>query len=255
MYSPPRTEAAYKLARVRLEEDLRFTSRTVCFLRSSSLNSLLIFYSKIVNICVSLNEFPYIRYYMPSTHLPLGPLKPVAQNRPPPPPEGSSRWRTNLARGADARAYESVETDFVTKLLAFMVQSGLEEYKKANPDFGVCASAIHEIHASKYTLQKVDPARPRATLLITDRSMDLQAPFIHEFTYQAMANDLLPIEDGSRYSFVINSFFKQRYSRSWADINFNHLWARMKTRPPYCQMQILCGLPSDTFICAKLSTS
>lgn len=29
MYSPPRTEAAYKLARVRLEEDLRFTSRMV----------------------------------------------------------------------------------------------------------------------------------------------------------------------------------------------------------------------------------
>lgn len=95
---------------------------------------------QITNVCVSLNEFPYIRYYMPSTHLPLGPLKPVAQNRPPPPPEGSSRWRTNLARGSEARAYESVETDFVTKLLAFMVQSNLEEYKNANTDFGVCIS-------------------------------------------------------------------------------------------------------------------
>ncbi len=29
MYSPPRTEAAYKLARVRLEEDLRFVSQMV----------------------------------------------------------------------------------------------------------------------------------------------------------------------------------------------------------------------------------
>ena len=94
--------------------------------------------SQITNVCVSLNEFPYIRYYMPSTHLPLGPLKPVAQNRPLPPPEGSSRWRTNLARGSEARAYEAVETDFVTKLLAFMVQSNLEEYKNSNPDFAVC---------------------------------------------------------------------------------------------------------------------
>jgi syntaxin-binding protein 1 len=32
--------------------------------------------------------------------------------------------------------------------------------------------------------------------------MDMMAPFIHEFTYQAMANDLLPIEDGTRYTWV-----------------------------------------------------
>ncbi|KIM44588.1 hypothetical protein M413DRAFT_442556 [Hebeloma cylindrosporum] len=170
IYSPPRTEAGYKLARQRLEEDLKFTSKMIA------------------NVCITLNEFPYIRYYMPSNHLPLGPLKPNAQTRPPPPPEGASRWRTNLARGSEARAYESVETDFVTKLLAFMVQTTLEEHKKLNPDFG-----------------KADPARPKATLLITDRAMDMIAPFVHEFTYQAMANDLLPIENGTKYSYKFQS--------------------------------------------------
>lgn len=33
--------------------------------------------------------------------------------------------------------------------------------------------------------------------------MDMLAPFIHEFTYQAMANDLLPIIDGTKYTLAI----------------------------------------------------
>ncbi len=96
---------------------------------------------QIVNVCVSLNEFPYIRYYLPSTHPPLGPLKPHATTRAPPPPEGSGRWRTNLARGGESRAFENADTDYVAKLLAFMVQAGLDEYKKLNPDFPVRGSA------------------------------------------------------------------------------------------------------------------
>jgi len=33
--------------------------------------------------------------------------------------------------------------------------------------------------------------------------MDTFAPFLHEFTYQAMANDLLPIDNGTKYRYVI----------------------------------------------------
>jgi syntaxin-binding protein 1 len=48
--------------------------------------------------------------------------------------------------------------------------------------------------------------RPRGALYITDRSMDLHAPFLHEFTYQAMAMDLLPINDTDKvtYRAVVN---------------------------------------------------
>jgi syntaxin-binding protein 1 len=48
--------------------------------------------------------------------------------------------------------------------------------------------------------------RPRGALYITDRSMDLFAPLLHEFTYQAMAHDLLPIKEGERvtYKTVLN---------------------------------------------------
>ncbi|GJE98046.1 Sec1 family protein [Phanerochaete sordida] len=162
-FAPPRSDAAFQNARAQLEEELRFTSKML------------------VNVCVTLNEYPYIRYYLPSHHQPLGPLKPHATTRAPPPPEGSGRWRTQLARGQEARSFESAESDYVAKMLAFMVQQGLDEYKRANPDF------------------PKDAGRGRSTLLITDRTMDTMAPFLHEFTYQAMATDLLPIENGAKY--------------------------------------------------------
>ncbi|EJF59045.1 Sec1-like protein [Dichomitus squalens LYAD-421 SS1] len=167
IYSPPRSETSFKPMRDRLDEELRFMSKMIS------------------NVCLTLNEYPYVRYYLPSHHQPLGPLKPHASTRPPPPPEGSGRWRTNLARGDQARAYESVEGDYISKILAFMVQQNLDEYKKANPDFP----------------KPSDPPRPRGTLIITDRAMDTMAPLLHEFTYQAMANDLLPIQDGTSYTY------------------------------------------------------
>ncbi|KAI0364350.1 Sec1-like protein [Pilatotrama ljubarskyi] len=167
IYSPPRSDTSFKPMRDRLDEELRFMSKMI------------------TNVCLTLNEYPYIRYYSPTHHAPLGPLRPHASTRPPPPTEPTGRWRTNLARGSDARAYESVEGDYVAKVLAFMVQQNLDEYKKANPDFP----------------KPSDPPRPRGTLIITDRSMDTMAPLLHEFTYQAMANDLLPIEDGTTYRY------------------------------------------------------
>lgn len=212
MYSPPRSEGQFKGARDRLLEDMRFTSKMVCpysFLtpfRGSDLVD-----TKITNVCITLNEFPYIRYYMPTNHQPLGPLKPHNTIRPPP-PENTSRWRTNLARGSEARAYEAVESEFVTKVLAFMVQSDLDEYKKTNPDFGVCSTVlvggcgldtnlgVHYMVFHWY--KKGDMSKGRATLIITDRTMDMIAPFVHEFTYQAMANDLLPIENGTKFAYV-----------------------------------------------------
>jgi len=46
-------------------------------------------------------------------------------------------------------------------------------------------------------------SRPRATLYILDRSVDLVAPLVHEFTYQAMAHDLLPIKEGAKVTYKV----------------------------------------------------
>jgi syntaxin-binding protein 1 len=46
-------------------------------------------------------------------------------------------------------------------------------------------------------LQKVDDTYPsknefkKTILIIVDRTFDMMAPFLHEFTYQAMFNDLI----------------------------------------------------------------
>ncbi|PAV20211.1 Sec1-like snare [Pyrrhoderma noxium] len=167
MFAPPKNQNMIQFARDRLMEDLRFTAR------------------HIANMCIILNEFPYIRYYQPTHHAPLGPLVPNASFLPPPPKEGTGRWRTNLARGAVAREYEHAENEYVSRSLACLVQQALEEHEKSNPEF-----------------PKKERGRGRATLIITDRSLDTVAPFLHEFTYQAMVNDLLPIQDGVRYLHV-----------------------------------------------------
>ncbi|TFK51842.1 Sec1-like protein [Heliocybe sulcata] len=195
-FSPPPRDAAYKTARTRLEEDVRFAARCIA------------------NLCITLNEYPYIRYYMPSHHPPLGALKPHAETRPAPPPEAAGRWRTQLARGTEARAYEAVETDYLAKLLAFGVQDTLDEHRRNNSDFPKKSE------------------RGRATLIITDRSMDMMAPFIHEFTYQAMANDLLPIEDGTKYTYKFQSSMGAFENKTatlsdedtvWTDVRHMHM--------------------------------
>ncbi|KAG0146790.1 hypothetical protein CROQUDRAFT_656975 [Cronartium quercuum f. sp. fusiforme G11] len=69
--------------------------------------------------------------------------------------------------------------EHLCKRLASCLQKDLEDYCQTNEDFPPPS----------------DPPRPRGTMFITERAMDLNAPLLHEFTYQAMCNDLLDIKD------------------------------------------------------------
>ncbi|KAL8669411.1 MAG: hypothetical protein Q9168_005999 [Polycauliona sp. 1 TL-2023] len=97
---------------------------------------------KIVSLCVSLGEYPAIRYYSPRN--------------------------------------PSHEAAILCSHLARFVQGQLDQHAKYNTDF-----------------PPVSP-RPRGLLIIADRSLDLFAPLLHEFTYQAMVHDLLPMTEGDK---------------------------------------------------------
>ncbi|KAI1639808.1 Sec1 family protein [Biscogniauxia mediterranea] len=75
------------------------------------------------------------------------------------------------------------EAAVLSSHLARFISEELDEYAQWNPNFPPPTS------------------RPQGVLIVTDRSMDLMAPLLHEFTYQAMAHDLLPIKDGDKTTF------------------------------------------------------
>ena len=117
-----------------MPEDRRFSFIRPCVLTNG--------FPQIVSICVSLGEYPTIRYHNP-------------QN----PAHEASVLCSHLAR---------------------FVQLELDQYAKYHNDF------------------PPPSPRPRGVLIITDRSMDLFAPVLHEFTYQAMIHDLLPLKEGDK---------------------------------------------------------
>lgn len=106
---------------------------------------------QVTSLCVSLGEYPVIRFYRP-------------QNA-------------------------SHEASVLCSHLARFIQDELDSYAQQHPDFSP------------------RPNRARGAMYIVDRSIDLFTPLLHEFTYQAMAHDLLPIRDGDKiyYKTIINA--------------------------------------------------
>ncbi|PKS09780.1 hypothetical protein jhhlp_004401 [Lomentospora prolificans] len=80
------------------------------------------------------------------------------------------------------------EAAVLSKYLARFVNEELENYAGFNRNFPPQSN------------------RPPSVLIVTDRSMDLMAPLVHEFTYQAMAHDLLPIDEREKvlYRMTVN---------------------------------------------------
>jgi syntaxin-binding protein 1 len=97
---------------------------------------------QLLNLCVTLNENPLIRYYQASHHGPLGPLVDHSPASSGPgqssstPGDANRRWARPLAlRGESSTSIPS--GDHLPKKLAFAVQAELDQYRKYNPEFPV----------------------------------------------------------------------------------------------------------------------
>lgn len=117
------------------------------FSKSTSSDLTSVIARKLTTLCITLNEYPNIRYQASSQ---LG------------------------------------------KAIATKLNQNLIEYKKENPGF-----VVHGEDASS--------DRDRGQLLILDRIFDPLTPLMHEYTYQAMANDLLAIDEHGMIHYETNT--------------------------------------------------
>lgn len=115
---------------------------------------------------------------------------------------------------------ETYRANSLSYLLAEEVQNQIDAYARRDASFAGASEA-----------------RSRAVLLILDRSLDPFAPFLHEFTFQALAHDLLNIQDGRKYSYEtdINGTMSKvdgiinEKDAEWAGLRHSHMQEVIET--------------------------
>jgi len=94
----------------------------------------------------------------------------------------------------------------LVSLLATLGEDPIIRYYDPNGDRRTIAARVaFQLENELENLRKMDPSFPpktnyeRTTLIVVDRTIDTSGPLVHEFTYQAMVNDLIGLENGSKY--------------------------------------------------------
>lgn len=94
---------------------------------------------------------------------------------------------SNPVEEEDARNGNAVvNANSLTRSIANAFQIAIDTYARNNPDF-----------------PPQNTERPRSILIITDRTLDPFAPILHDFSYQAMAYDLVANVDTQKIYIII----------------------------------------------------
>ena len=165
---------AAEAAQDRFEEDVILQSRSVSLVEFVSMIWDVHadrFLQQILNLCATLGENPYIRYYQPQHHPPLGPLSvsktPGSLYGGPSAPkihpdelaaqQQTPRWKQALSGGSSGPSFSG---DQIPKRLATQIQKDLDDYKALNPDFPVSSQSSYA-----QDLLQTDQARSRYSQL------------------------------------------------------------------------------------------
>lgn len=131
--------ASGDLAMEAFEDDVKVVGRTVSRVETPHCTlAFLLILRQLLNVLATLNENPYIRYYQPTHHQPLGPLAPSSHSSslaPPQPQPQSLRWRS--AMGGKDTSVGQPQGEYLSRKLAMQVQNDLDEYMANNPEFPV----------------------------------------------------------------------------------------------------------------------
>lgn len=100
------------------------------------------------------------------------------------------------------------------ELIADEVQRQLDDYARSNHDYPPASAGD----------------KPRAVLLITDRTLDLYAPLLHEFSYQAIAHDIVEsLERKNIYEYTVeNELGEPQKLETSLDIETDALWVQLR---------------------------
>ncbi|KAJ2810027.1 syntaxin binding protein 1, partial [Coemansia furcata] len=108
-------------------------------------------------------------------------------------------------------------TESPAEALANRLQYKLDDY---------CAHERRK--AENYKIKQVADLQ-LSTVIVLDRSVDMYAPLIHEFSYQAMVHDLIALESGDKYvySTAAANGEVQRTETELAEAT-DPLWAKLR---------------------------
>ncbi|OMJ20758.1 Protein transport Sec1b [Smittium culicis] len=122
---------------------------------------------RLLAVVSTLNCKPFIRYYSP----PKFEIKTKKQQSKDKKPTVENEFTKHIPT-----------TPSIAEKIAKAFNEKYSKYCISNPEFMNSASETND-----------------DIILFLDRSADMISPLIHEFTYQAMVNDLLDLEQGKKY--------------------------------------------------------